>query len=105
MRRNFLNLFKMKDMGTPTLGKGSRLKDGNVIEMGSCKRFRVFRKMEGFVIEVYTGADKSNIFVSKDMSFYYLGSFAFTKRFTGVIHKDPIQQRQKRSFNKSKKKK
>lgn len=85
-------------------GLNVRLKDANVIEIGSCKRFRIFRKLEGFVLEVYTGANTSNIFVSKEMSFYYVGSFAFTKRFTGEIHKDPVQRRQKRAFNKTKKK-
>lgn len=102
MRRNFLSLFKE---GNKDMNISSRLKDSNVIDMGSCKRFRIFRRLEGYVLEIYTGADTSNIFISKDMSYYYLGSFAFTKRFTGEIHKDPIQRRQKRAFNKTKGKK
>lgn len=105
VRKNFLDIFKNKNQGTNSLKPSSRLQDSNVIDVGSCKRFRIFRKLDGYVLEVYTGANTSNVFVSKEMSYYYLGSFAFTKRFTGEIHKDPIQRRQKRAFNKSKKKK
>lgn len=103
LRKNFINLFNSKE-GVTKSNQTLRVKEGNVVNIGSCKRFRIFKKMEGFVLEVYTGADTSSIFISKDMSFYYVGSFAFTKRFTGEIHKDPVQRRQKRSFNKTKKK-
>lgn len=99
LRNNFLNVFR-KTSQTSDI----RLKDDNVINVGSCKKFRIFRKLNGYVLEVYTGCGFNNVRVNEDMSFYYLGSFAFTKRFTGEIHKDQIQSRQKRVFNKSKKK-
>lgn len=104
LRKNFLNIF------TPTISidkqqsKKLRLIDGTIINVGSCKKFRIFRKLNGYVLEVYTGCNSNNIHVNEEMLSYYVGSFAFTKRFTGEIHKDQIQSRQKRAFNKSKKK-
>lgn len=74
------------------------------INVGSCKKFRIFKALEGFTIEAWNGSDFNSVLISEQMFGSYAGSFIFTKRFTREIHKSHVQKRQKRAFNKTKKK-
>jgi len=82
--------------------KSIRFIDNNTITLGACKKIKLFSRLSGFNLAVWSG-NKFNIFhVNESMIGLFVGSFVFTKRFTKEIHKKQIQARHKRSFTKKK---
>lgn len=103
-RKNFLNLFLKKNSLTSGKSDSNNIRkiDENTISLGFCKRIRIFKKLNGYVLYVWAGNKNHTINVTSNMTDMFVGSFVFTKRFTREIHKKQIQSRHKKAFNKKK---
>lgn len=111
-RKNFLEVFtpKYEEFKRSTVSSSikyphknfPRIVQENTISLGSCKKFRIFKKLNSFNIAVWSGHKFNIINISPNMLKMFVGSFVFTKRITREIHKKQVQSRHKRAFNKKK---